>query len=114
MRSLLDEFKGSTAVGYWHDFGHVQRKANLGLVDHEQWLGSVANDLIGCHLHDVVWPDRDHQVPFQGSIDYEPLISSLPAGVPLVWEINPRHRSAHIKSSLERWKERFPPKIQSL
>ena len=111
MLGLLDEFKQSPVVGYWHDFGHVQRKANLGLLDHEQWLESVQDRLIGCHLHDVVWPDRDHHVPFRGSIDYDSLVPLLPPEAPLVWEINPRRRSVHIKESLVAWKERYgvPP-----
>ncbi|MCB1062330.1 MAG: sugar phosphate isomerase/epimerase [Verrucomicrobiae bacterium] len=107
MLGLLEEFRESPAVGYWHDFGHVQRKANLGLLDHEQWLGSVKDRLIGCHLHDVVWPDQDHHVPLRGDIDYDRLMPLVPEELPLVWEINPRRRSAHIKESLISWKERF-------
>jgi sugar phosphate isomerase/epimerase len=107
MLGLLEEFANSPAVGYWHDFGHVQRKANLGLLDHEQWLGSVKDRLIGCHLHDVVWPDQDHHVPFRGSIDYDRLMPLVPKDLPLVWEINPRRRSGHIKESLIAWRERY-------
>ena len=35
MVMLMEEFKDNPWVGYWHDFGHVQRKHNLGLLDHE-------------------------------------------------------------------------------
>lgn len=107
MLMLLEEYAKSPVVGYWHDFGHVQRKANLGLVDHEDWLEEVGGHLIGCHLHDVVWPDQDHHVPFRGEIDFDRLVPHLPAGSPVVWEINPRRRSAHIKESLVAWKERY-------
>ena len=107
MMTLLEEFRDSPAVGYWHDFGHVQRRANLGLVDHEAWLGSVSDRLLGCHLHDVVWPHQDHQVPFQGTIDYDQLVPLLPADRLLVWEMSPRRRSTHIRESLIAWKDRF-------
>ena len=107
MLGLLDEYAESPVVGYWHDFGHVQRKANLGLLDHETWLASVGDRLIGSHLHDVVWPDQDHHVPFRGQIDYDRLVPHLPPDRPLVWEINPRRRSAHIKESLAAWVERY-------
>ena len=63
MLGLLSYFKDNPWVGYWHDFGHVQRKANLGLLNHETWLRSVAPHWLGCHLHDVEWPHRDHRVP---------------------------------------------------
>ena len=60
-----------------------------------------------CHLHDVVWPDQDHHVPFRGEIDYDRLVPHLPPGRPIVWEIDPRRRSAHIKESLAAWTERY-------
>lgn len=107
LRILLEEYRNSPSVGYWHDFGHVQRRANLGFVDHEIWLSSLADRLVGCHVHDVVWPDQDHQIPFQGSIAYDRLVPLLPAGCPLVWEMNPRRRSRHIRESLGAWKRRF-------
>jgi len=107
MLALLEEYDESPAVGYWHDFGHVQRKANLGLLDHETWLRSVRDHLIGCHLHDVIWPERDHHVPFRGMIDYDSLVPLLPPDRPLVWEIHPKRHSAHVKASLEAWKNRF-------
>ena len=106
MEQLLAEYP-SKAVGYWHDFGHVQRKANLGLLDHEQWLSRMGGRLVGCHLHDVVWPARDHYVPFQGSIDYGRLMPLLPKDIPLVWELHPRRKSTDIKQALATWKERF-------
>ena len=106
LRLLLEEYP-SRAVGYWHDFGHVQRKVNLGLLDHAEWLREVGNRLLGCHLHDVVWPEKDHHIPFHGAIDYDRLIPLLPDKVPVVWEINPRRKSALIKEALVKWKERF-------
>ena len=53
----------SAHVGYWHDFGHAQIKHNLGLINHRQWLETAAPLAIGCHVHDVKWPFRDHCAP---------------------------------------------------
>jgi sugar phosphate isomerase/epimerase len=55
MMSVLEQFNVPN-VGYWHDFGHVQVKHNLGFLDHVEWMKRVAPRLIGCHLHDTQWP----------------------------------------------------------
>ncbi len=108
MVGLLDGFTDNPWVGYWHDFGHVQRKANLSLLDHAQWLEKMSPRLVGCHLHDVVWPAKDHRVPFQGSVDYKTLIPLLPIGCPVVWEISPSRRSKAIAGALVEWRKKFP------
>ncbi|NNE92057.1 MAG: sugar phosphate isomerase/epimerase [Verrucomicrobiales bacterium] len=102
MLTIFEEYD-SPFAGYWHDFGHVQRKANLGLLDHRQWLASVADRLVGCHLHDVKWPAEDHCVPFQGTIDYPQLMPFVPDELPLVWELNPRRKTADILAAWEQW-----------
>ena len=104
---LLAEYPAPT-VGYWHDIGHVQIRANLGFVDHAEWLARMAPRLIGCHLHDVAWPGRDHQPPFAGgSVDYEKLIPLLPRDTLFVWEMSPRRSREEIAGSLRLWKEKF-------
>ncbi len=105
--ALLEAFP---SLHYWHDFGHLQVKANLGLVDHAEWLAKVAPRLLGCHLHDVRWPGRDHLAPFHGgSVDYDRLMPLLPKETLLVWEISSRRSREEIARSLEQWKERFAP-----
>jgi hypothetical protein len=37
---------------------------NLTLIDPNEWLESVARRLVRCHVHDVIYPDREHRVPF--------------------------------------------------
>jgi len=104
---LLEAFPAPT-VGYWHDIGHVQIRHNLGFVDHAEWLAKVSPRLIGCHLHDVIWPGRDHQAPFTGgSVDYERLIPLLPRDTLFVWEMSPRRSKEEIAESLRLWKQRF-------
>lgn len=106
MVQLLDEID-SPNVGYWHDFGHVQTKHNIGWLDHAEWLERISPRLIGCHLHDCGWPDHDHQVPFTGGVDYDRLIPLLPKDCWLTWELSPRRDRKDIVRALAQWKDRF-------
>jgi len=95
MLLLLAEFQDSPWIGAWHDFGHVQRKANLGLLDHAQHLQAISPRLLGCHVHDVQWPAKDHRVPLStGGVDFDSA-AVLGAKEPaLVWELSPSQRRA--------------------
>ena len=42
MLRLLEAYRDCPWFGFWHDFGHVQRKANLGLLDHAELLSAIA------------------------------------------------------------------------
>jgi sugar phosphate isomerase/epimerase len=108
MVRLQEHFKDNPWVGYWHDFGHVQLKHNLGLLDHNEWLETISLHIIGGHVHDVQWPARDHRTPFTGSLDYSQLLPFFPPGCPLIWELSPTREADEIKSSLEVWKRKFP------
>jgi len=103
---LLDEIN-SPSVGYWHDFGHIQVKHNLGFLDHFEWLQTIAPRLIGCHLHDTLWPATDHRPPFTGGIEYDKLIPLLPKNCLFVFEMGPRRTPQEIMDSLQKWKTRF-------
>jgi sugar phosphate isomerase/epimerase len=106
MLTVLDQFPAPTA-GYWHDFGHVQVKHNLGFLDHVEWMQRVAPRLIGCHLHDTKWPGRDHMAPFTGDVEYDKLIPLIPHNTLFVFEMSPRRTAEEITTSLAKWKERF-------
>lgn len=108
MMKLQQHFKDHPWIGYWHDFGHVQLKHNLGLLDHEEWLNGISPFLIGGHVHDVEWPARDHRTPFTGTLNYTSLLSHFPKDCPLVWELSPTRQSTEIQSSLKTWREKFP------
>jgi sugar phosphate isomerase/epimerase len=108
MLRLLAHFSDNPLVGYWHDFGHVQLKHNLGLLDHSDWLDRVAPHIIGGHVHDVQWPARDHRTPFSGTLDYASLLTRFPAGCPLVWELSPTRDTGEIIESLAIWRHLFP------
>jgi len=94
-------------VGYWHDFGHVQVKQNVGFVDHFEWLREVAPRLVGCHLHDTVWPGRDHMAPFTGSVEYDRLIPLLPRDTLYVFEMSPRRTVEEITTARDKWVQKF-------
>ena len=106
MLAVLDQFPAPTA-GYWHDFGHVQVKHNLGFLDHVQWFEKIAPRLIGCHLHDTKWPGRDHMAPFTGDVEYDKLLPHIPKDTLFVFEMSPRRTKEEITTSLAKWKERF-------
>jgi sugar phosphate isomerase/epimerase len=103
---VLNKFAAPTA-GYWHDFGHVQVKHNLGFLDHVEWMQKIAPRLIGCHLHDTKWPGRDHMAPFTGDVEYEKLLAFLPKDTLFVFEMSPRRTAEEITTALAKWKEKF-------
>jgi len=105
---LQEHFKNHPNVGYWHDFGHVHLKHNLGLLDHENWLSKMKPYLIGAHLHDVEWPARDHRVPLTGTINYNELLPHFAKGAPFTWELSPTRKTEQIKMALAAWKQKFP------
>jgi sugar phosphate isomerase/epimerase len=108
MVRLQEHFKDNPWIGYWHDFGHVQLKHNLGLLDHPEWLRRISPYLIGGHVHDVQWPERDHRVPLTGMLNYRELLPHFPADCPMIWELSPSRKSAEISECFEVWKKAFP------
>ncbi len=112
-RQLFKDF-GADVVGYWHDFGHAQVRQYLTLLDHQEWLTEMLPRLIGCHVHDVIFPDHDHQVPFTGELAMENLIPLVPASVPLVWELSASVTPAEIGVALQRWNAVFKNDDESL
>ncbi|MBE2203698.1 MAG: sugar phosphate isomerase/epimerase [Chthoniobacterales bacterium] len=97
----------SAHVGYWHDFGHAQIKHNLGLMDHRQWLETAAPLALGCHVHDVKWPFRDHCAPFTGEIDFETLLPLFPKSSVMVFELSPRTPVEDVRAALQQWTHTF-------
>ena len=105
--ALLDHYKDCPWIGSWHDFGHVQRKANLGLLDHAELLQSIAPRLFGCHIHDVEWPARDHRVPGAGRVDFDKLLPHIPRNIPWVWELSPGQKRAEVAERSEVWRRKW-------
>ena len=103
---LLSELN-SPQVGYWHDFGHIQIKANLEFLDHAEWLREIGPRAFGCHVQDCIWPAQDHQPPFSGDVDLVNLVPLLPRDCAWVWEMSPRKKPDEIQRSVELWKKHF-------
>jgi sugar phosphate isomerase/epimerase len=100
--ALLDE-ADFAEVGYWHDFGHGQVRANLGWIDHREWLARMQPRLFGCHVHDVRFPDHDHLAPFTGMTPLPELFAMLPPDTLYVWEMGPRVSASEITAALAKW-----------
>jgi sugar phosphate isomerase/epimerase len=111
MLHLQNHFKDNPWIGYWHDFGHVQLKHNLGLLDHTQWLDSIAPHIVGAHIHDVEWPARDHRTPFTGTMDFPALMPFFPKQCPIIWELSPTRKTEEILNALAVWKKVFPDRM---
>jgi sugar phosphate isomerase/epimerase len=106
LRKLFDDFK-EPVLGHWHDFGHAQVSQNLTLQNHAEQLQAAAPRLLGCHVHDVIYPDRDHQIPFTGTVPFKELLPMIPAHAPLVWELSPSAQAVEIRNALQQWRELF-------
>jgi sugar phosphate isomerase/epimerase len=105
-KKLFDDLK-EPVLGQWHDFGHAQVRQNLTLLDHAEWLQAAAPRLLGCHVHDVIYPDRDHRIPFTGTVPFKELLPLIPAHAPLVWELSPSAKADAIRIALKKWRELF-------
>ncbi|MFN8637994.1 MAG: TIM barrel protein [Dehalococcoidia bacterium] len=68
---LLADYPPEVA-GYWHDVGHVEVLARIGVVPLEAWRTLLATRLVGAHIHDV-HALTDHRAPgLQASGRHEP------------------------------------------
>ena len=88
-KSLLEEFP-APVVNYWHDVGHAQIKAELGFINHAQFLAERAGRLVGFHIHDVKFPARDHFPPGGGDIDFAALAPFVKPEHIKVFELSPK------------------------
>jgi sugar phosphate isomerase/epimerase len=86
---LMREFN-RPGVGYWHDTGHAQIKENLGFISHPLHLGSLADRLIGFHVHDVEFPGHDHRSPGTGTVNFAALQPMVKPEHIKVFEFSPR------------------------
>jgi len=111
MIALQEHFSENPYVGYWHDFGHVQLKNNIHLLEHEAWLEKMSPYLLGCHVHDVYWPQRDHRVPLTGELDFKALLKHVDPKLPLTWELSPTRDKEEILKAKKVWELAFPETI---
>jgi sugar phosphate isomerase/epimerase len=74
-------------AGYWHDVGHCEVQARLGMIDRSAWFPALTARTIGSHLHDVDGV-LDHRAPGNGDVDWSYIASGLPPTALRVFEIN--------------------------
>ncbi len=105
MPQLLAEFADNPHVRYWHDFGHIQRKHNLLLLNHDRYLNGLKPYIFGAHVNDVQWPQRDHRAPFQGGdVDFDTLLPKyFTQAMPLTWELSSSVTREAILAAKTRW-----------
>ena len=92
-------------VGYWHDVGHAEVQARLGLVSKRLWLDTNGARTLGSHLHDVTGL-ADHRAPGNGDVDWSYIASGLPAEALRVFEINQGQPSADVAAAIGFLRER--------
>lgn len=102
---LMAEFADCPHVRYWHDFGHIQRKHNLLLLNHDQYLAGLKSYIYGAHVNDVQWPQRDHRAPFfGGDVDFDHLLPKyFTQAMPLTWELSKSVTREQILEAKARW-----------
>ncbi len=105
MMMIMREFADDPYVVYWHDFGHIQRKHNLLMLDHEQYLSELQPYIYGAHVNDVQWPARDHRAPlFGGDVNFSRLMPRFfKQSMPLTWELSSSIKSEVIRETLPHW-----------
>jgi len=89
------------SVRYWHDFGHAQIKENLGFISHAMHLESLQDHLAGMHIHDVLFPGRDHSPPGTGTVDFATLKSYAKPDSIKVFELSPRLSDDEVRTGVE-------------
>ena len=97
---ILLEAVDSPFIGYWHDVGHAQVKENLGLEEHEEYLGRYGDRLVGMHIHDVTL-SRDHKPPGRGEFDFRRIENYLRMDTIKVFEIHPPASPEEVREGVE-------------
>jgi sugar phosphate isomerase/epimerase len=95
---LLREY-APDAAGYWHDVGHAEVQARLGLVDKRRWLDVNGPRTIGSHLHDVDGIG-DHRAPGAGDVEWAYIRDGLPASALRVFEINQGQSPESVRNAI--------------
>jgi sugar phosphate isomerase/epimerase len=90
-------------VGYWHDFGHSQRKEFLGWHDHLETLAVRKPRLLGAHNHDCRRPQEDHLPLGHGEIAFTTLLPLMPENAIAVLELAPGIPEEQVIASRHLW-----------
>ena len=74
-------------LGHWHDVGHVEVQANLGVASQAAWLEACGPRTVATHLHDTLGL-RDHLIPGQGDTNFHMVAAHLPDDALRVCELD--------------------------
>jgi sugar phosphate isomerase/epimerase len=96
---LLADYDNSLA-GYWHDVGHCEVQARLGMIERALWFPALTARTIGSHLHDVDGI-LDHRAPGNGDVDWAYIAAGLPDTALRVFEIDQRQPDDEVAASIE-------------
>ncbi len=89
-QAFIEGLPPGASAGYWHDTGHADIKASMGLLDHRAHLQRMSPRLIGFHLHDVNKQGKDHQPVGSGKIDFKMISEFWRPEHLLTIELSPR------------------------
>jgi sugar phosphate isomerase/epimerase len=103
--ALFEALGEDTACGYWHDTGHADIKAGMGVLHHRDHLAQNAARLLGFHLHDVNAKGKDHQAIGSGHIDFEMISEFWRPEHLLTLELSPRATVPDVVESKRRIEE---------
>ena len=103
-KELLAEYPAEQA-GYWHDVGHAEVQARLGLADKRAWLDTNGPRTLGTHLHDVDGL-ADHRAPGRGNVEWEYIRDGLPPAALRVFEINQSQPADAVAAAIPFLRER--------
>ncbi|MGE0060428.1 MAG: hypothetical protein AB7T32_20815, partial [Dehalococcoidia bacterium] len=92
-------------AGYWHDVGHCEVQARIGMIDLGSWFPRLSTRTIGAHLHDVDGI-TDHRAPGAGDVDWSYIAAGLPATALRVFEIDQRQPDEAVRNSIVYLRER--------
>ncbi len=99
MREILARYPEET-VGYWHDTGHAETPALLGMMPQVEWLRAFRSRLMGLHLHDVIGLES-HYAPGTGVVDWGGLARLVPADTLRVVEIEGSVSPEELRTGVE-------------
>jgi sugar phosphate isomerase/epimerase len=95
----------NTVAGYWHDVGHCEVQARLGMIDRSSWFPRLTARTIGSHLHDVDGI-LDHRAPGNGDVDWSYIAEGLPPTALRVFEIDQRQPEDAVATSIAYLRDR--------
>jgi sugar phosphate isomerase/epimerase len=108
LQFLFNQLDNDSVV-YWHDTGHAQIKENLGFISHSMHLESMRERLGGLHIHDVVFPGRDHRPPGAGDVDFSALKPCVRPETVKVFELSPKLTIDELRTGVDHvrnlWRE---------